>query len=140
MYHSSSNTLILTKKWSANAISKLGNRPSTLGLSLSVMIKSKSGKTSVLDTFCVCLCVRGEDWGLVGGWRPLPTRPQQYCDPASLVPFPSQFLFIFLYFLKYSLCGVFEEINVAMFKGDFVSARALIRRITVMIIILKAVC
>ena len=33
----------------------------------------------------LCLCVRGEDWGLVGGWRPLPTRPQQYCDPASLV-------------------------------------------------------
>ena len=51
----------------------------------SIMIESKSGKISVLDTFCVCLCVRGEDWGLVGGWKPLPTRPQQYCDPASLV-------------------------------------------------------
>ena len=25
------------------------------------------------------------DWGVDGGWTPLPTRPQQYCDPASLV-------------------------------------------------------
>jgi len=24
-------------------------------------------------------------WGVDGGWMPLPTRPQQYCDPASLV-------------------------------------------------------
>ena len=23
--------------------------------------------------------------GVDGGWLPLPTRPQQYCDPASLV-------------------------------------------------------
>ena len=49
----------------------------------SVMIELKSGKTSILDTFCVCLCVRGGDWGLVGGWRPLPTRLQRYCNPTS---------------------------------------------------------
>ena len=49
------------------------------------MIESKSGKTSVLNTFCVCLCVEGEDWGLDKGWMPLPTCPQRYCDPASLV-------------------------------------------------------
>ena len=24
-------------------------------------------------------------WGEAGGWMPLPTRPQRYCDPASLV-------------------------------------------------------
>ena len=24
-------------------------------------------------------------WGADGGWMPLPTRPQRYCDPASLV-------------------------------------------------------
>ena len=32
------------------------------------------------------VCVWG--WGalgVVGGWMPLPTRPQRYCDPASLV-------------------------------------------------------
>ena len=24
-------------------------------------------------------------WGVDGGWMPLPTRPQRFCDPASLV-------------------------------------------------------
>ena len=24
-------------------------------------------------------------WGVDGDWMPLPTRPQRYCDPASLV-------------------------------------------------------
>ena len=24
-------------------------------------------------------------WGVDGAWMPLPTRPQQYCDPVSLV-------------------------------------------------------
>ena len=32
----------------------------------------------------VCLGVGGGLW-CGGGWMPLPTRPQQYCDPASLV-------------------------------------------------------
>ena len=44
--------------------------------------ESKSAKTSILDAFCVC------EWGSRGvdeGWMPLPTRPQRYCDPASLV-------------------------------------------------------
>ena len=31
---------------------------------------------------CMCLCWKG---GWVGRWLPLPTRPQRYCDPASLV-------------------------------------------------------
>ena len=26
-------------------------------------------------------------WGVDGGWMPLPTRPQRYCDPVSLVLF-----------------------------------------------------
>ena len=29
----------------------------------------------------------GWDWVEAGGWMPLPTRPQRYCDPASLVLF-----------------------------------------------------
>ena len=29
--------------------------------------------------------VLGMGWGVYGGWMPLPTRPQRYCDPASLV-------------------------------------------------------
>ena len=36
---------------------------------------------SVLDVF---VYVWGA-WGMDGGWMPLPTRPQRYCDPASLV-------------------------------------------------------
>ena len=27
----------------------------------------------------------GVGLGVDGGWMPLPTRPQRYCDPASLV-------------------------------------------------------
>ena len=48
------------------------------------VIESKSGKMSVLDTFYVCLCM---EWGfgVDGGLMPLPTRPQRYCDPASLI-------------------------------------------------------
>ena len=33
----------------------------------------------------VCVCVRGVGEGVDGSVMPLPTRPQQYCDPASLV-------------------------------------------------------
>ena len=33
----------------------------------------------------VCECVGGCGWGEAGGWMPLPTRLQRYCDPASLV-------------------------------------------------------
>ena len=29
--------------------------------------------------------VLGRGLGVNGGWPPLPTRPQRYCDPASLV-------------------------------------------------------
>ena len=35
--------------------------------------------------------VGGCSWGKAGGWMPLPTRPQRYCDPASLVLFVSFF-------------------------------------------------
>ena len=48
------------------------------------VIESKSGKKSVLDVFWVCVLVGGA-WGVDGGWMPLPTCPQRYCDPASLV-------------------------------------------------------
>ena len=40
---------------------------------------------SVYVCVCVCLCVWDGGWGVDGGWMPLPTRPQRYCDPASLV-------------------------------------------------------
>ena len=30
-------------------------------------------------------CVGVGAWRVDGGWMPLPTRPQRYCDPASLV-------------------------------------------------------
>ena len=50
---------------------------------------SMSGEARIvpLDTFCVCLSLWGWGWGLgvEGGWTPLPTRPQQYCEPTSLV-------------------------------------------------------
>ena len=48
--------------------------------------------------------------GVNGGWLPLPTRPQQYCDPASLVLsfFHSFFLiFFFLRFPFYFSCYFF---------------------------------
>ena len=50
----------------------------------SEVIELKNGEMSVLDTFCVCLSV-GVGWGVDGGWMPLPTHSQRYCDPASLV-------------------------------------------------------
>ena len=34
--------------------------------------------------YCLCVCIGG-GWGEAGGLVPLPTRPQRYCDPASLV-------------------------------------------------------
>ena len=30
------------------------------------------------------MCVWAGAQGVDGGWMPLPTRPQRYCDPASL--------------------------------------------------------
>ena len=44
--------------------------------------KSKSAETSVLDAFCAC---KWGNWGVDWGWMPLPTRPQRFLDPASLV-------------------------------------------------------
>ena len=63
----------------------------------SVVIESKSGKTSVSSPFCECMYVGLEYWGVDGGWTPLPTRSQWYCDPASLVLFivPLQLTTIF---------------------------------------------
>ena len=31
------------------------------------------------------ILVGGGAWGVDGGWMPLPTHPQRYCDPALLV-------------------------------------------------------
>ena len=49
----------------------------------SVTHESKSGKTSVLDAF-MGIGVGGEAWDVDGSWMSLPTRPQRYCDLASL--------------------------------------------------------
>ena len=72
-----------------NSISGVVGPPVCQSISLLVcwsrVIKLKSGITSVLDAICVCLCVWDGGWGVDGGWMPLPTRPQRYCDPASLV-------------------------------------------------------
>ena len=65
-------------------------RPSLRRVGPSVVIKLKSGKTSVLNTLCKCLSVGGvwgEGLGVDGVWMPLPTRLRRYCDPASLVFF-----------------------------------------------------
>ena len=43
---------------------------------------------SVLKIVCVCALLKrglGEALGVDGGWPLLSTRPQPYCDPASLV-------------------------------------------------------
>ena len=31
------------------------------------------------------MCVGGEAWGVDGGWMPLPTHPQQLCNPCHLL-------------------------------------------------------
>ena len=59
----------------------------------SISTSWKVGKWAFLKTFCVCLGVCGI-WGVDGGWTPLPTRPQRYCDPVSLVEMQSEAQFI----------------------------------------------
>ena len=61
----------------------------------SVTHESKSGKTSNLEVFWG-RCVGGGAWGVDGGWMPLPTLPQRYCDPASLVPLSAFFFLVSL--------------------------------------------
>ena len=51
----------------------------------SMVIKLKRGKTSIINTFYVCLCAGMGTWGVDRGWMPLPISPQKYCDPVSLV-------------------------------------------------------
>ena len=59
----------------------------------SIMLELKTRKTRIYDAAvvieCVCVCVNVWEggWGMAGGWLSLPTRPQRYCDPASLVFF-----------------------------------------------------
>ena len=64
----------------------------------------KSRKVNAFDA-----CVRlGDGLGQNGGWMPLPTHPQRYCDLASLVSF--FFHFVCLrgiandYFISESVC------------------------------------
>ena len=43
---------------------------------------------SLDDIYCMSECWgRSGPWGVDGGWMPLPTHPQRYCDPASLARF-----------------------------------------------------
>ena len=46
-------------------------------------MKTRIFEAPVVTVF-VSKCGVGE--GVDGGWMPLPTHPQQYCDPVSLVP------------------------------------------------------
>ena len=51
-----------------------------------MVIELKSAKTRIFDAALVIICMRvfgvgeGVDWDCT----PLPIRPKQYCDPASL--------------------------------------------------------
>ena len=57
----------------------------------SVVIESKSVKMRIYDAallqswLSVFVNEHGVGEGMDGGWMPLPTRSQRYCDPASLV-------------------------------------------------------
>ena len=77
-------------------------------------------KTRSYDAAVGIVCVYvleggwGCGWGEAGGWMPLSTRPQQYCDPASLVIFcKNNFCFVsydfhrkdnIIPFMYYKLC------------------------------------
>ena len=45
----------------------------------------KSGITSIFEYFLRMFECVWESWAVGGGWMPLRTRPQRYCDSASLV-------------------------------------------------------
>ena len=53
------------------------------------------------NELCVYVSVLGGGLGgalgVDGGWLPLPTRPQRYCDPASLVDICARFRALFRY-------------------------------------------
>ena len=68
-------------------------------------------RDKVEKTVCVSVWEGGwgEGWGEGGGWMPLPTRPQRYCDPASLVFFLSQ-IWIGLY--RYGVCFLILSRNM----------------------------
>ena len=54
-------------------------------------------ETSFFEAFCVCVCGKvGWALGVDGGWLPLLTRPQRYCDPALLVFFHGLAIFLTL--------------------------------------------
>ena len=61
-----------------------------LALSVGPLVRElKSGKMSVSVAFCAHVSVLkggfGGMLGVDGGRLPLPSRPQRYCEPASLV-------------------------------------------------------
>ena len=61
----------------------------------SVTLELKMQKTRIYDAAVgiICECVRGVR-GVAGGWMPLPTRPQRYYDPVSLVHFNVQYFLV----------------------------------------------
>ena len=76
----------------------------------SVTHESKIGKQALKMLFLVCVLVVGA-WGVAEGWMPLPTRPQRYCDPASLV-------LNFKRFLHYGPCPTVHDC-LAMYPALF---------------------
>ena len=89
-----------------------------------MLIKSKSGKTSVLEACCGCVCAWEGGWGgelgVDGDWLPLSTRPQRYCDPAKvpvllttgagfLLPVSPKAIFNVLLYLKRNATNKFRK-------------------------------
>ena len=69
-------------------------RPSvgrSVGRSVTLQLKTQETRiynaAVVIECVWVYISVWEGGWGEAGGWLPLPTRPQRYCDPASLVTF-----------------------------------------------------
>ena len=60
------------------------------------------------------VCGWGGAWGVDGGWMPLPTRPQRYCETASLV------LFIFVVVFHVVVIDEFccSEVNKSVSGND----------------------
>ena len=96
----------------------------------SVRLELKMQETRIYDAAVVIECVwvyvsvwEG-GWNEAGGWLPLPTHPQQYSDPASLVIFISfsfclffsSFLSFFLsYFLQFFLLSSVLSSSLRLF-------------------------
>ena len=68
-----------------------------------MVIELRSPKRRIFDVavVIVCVCMCGVAKGVDRGCTPLPTRPQRFCDPASLVRFMIDAqIFRFIYIIE----------------------------------------